>query len=555
MASSSLIGDDDGAPIFDSLAKFYTSVAIVWTVVILSGAGLLIANRREQCIRIRNLSLVLSAVGCLHVYWILCLVAYSMNGRYPCVAEYWIMSIYLPLGIALFQANSMQLLSIFGIQEKLLLAAHRPYVPHLTGRTYSSGRYLDKWRQLNLVQRTEFGIGLGMVIQIILSLCIFLTSRKFQSFGTWDVRVSPSECRRGPEWVPSILWQLTWSWLFAPYVLWKIRNIHDVHHWRLQITICLIANLPGSPMWFAALYSSTATWEAINKYWVPALWFTPGIVTMEAVTIFFPLYEVLISRRRKAHMLEQIQVWNDKRASKIDEPDSRISTSQSEISGHHVPEIYSRDAMEQCLLEDPGTLLRFAAAKEFSGENIIFLNYVRDWKAWWAKIGESQLEYDWAQDPENHRQHMFKIAVEIHASCVNLETAQFPINIESQIYSNLMDLFGEASLMLVREAQGGNSRYYSNIPDGYPMPTHRKKFSTVITVEEDKHALCYDAFPFESHSIMHVESRLPDSVVVPGRFSSRVFDQAEKSVKNLVFTNTWPKFVESSSRTSSIHSK
>jgi hypothetical protein len=166
MASSSLTGDDDGAPIFDSLAKFYTSVAIVWTVLILSGASLLIANRHEQYIRIRNLPLVLSAVGCLHVYWILCLVAYSMNGRYPCVAEYWVMSIYLPLGIALFQANSMQLLSVFGIQEKLLLAAHRPYVPHLTSRTYSSGRYLDKWRQLNLVQRTEFGIVVGMAIQV-----------------------------------------------------------------------------------------------------------------------------------------------------------------------------------------------------------------------------------------------------------------------------------------------------------------------------------------------------------------------------------------------------
>lgn len=166
MASSGLTGDDDGAPIFDSLAKFYTSVAIVWTVVIATGAGLLIANRHEQYIRIRNLSLVLSAVGCLHVYWILCLVAYSMNGKYPCVAEYWVMSIYLPLGIALFQANSMQLLSVFGIQQKLLLATHRPYVPRLTDRTSSSGRWLDKWRQWNLVQRTEFGIVVGMIVQV-----------------------------------------------------------------------------------------------------------------------------------------------------------------------------------------------------------------------------------------------------------------------------------------------------------------------------------------------------------------------------------------------------
>jgi hypothetical protein len=278
---------------------------------------------------------------------------------------------------------------------------------------------------------------------------------------------------------------------------------------------------------------------------------------MEAVTIFFPVYEVLISRRRKAHMLEQIQVWNEKRASKIDEPDSGISRSQSEISGPRLPEIYSRDALEQCLLDDSGTLLSFAAAKEFSGENIIFLTYVRDWKAAWAKIGESQPEYDWVQDPENHRLHMFKIAVEIHASCVNLETAEFPINIESQIYSDLIEIFGEASVVLVRDAQGGASRYYRDMSDGYPIPTrtHRKKFSTVIAVEEDKHALCFDAFPFESHSIMLVESRLPDSVVVPGKFSSKVFDQAEKSIKNLVFTNTWPKFVESCSSTSSIHSK
>ena len=286
---------------------------------------------------------------------------------------------------------------------------------------------------------------------------------------------------------------------------------------------------------------------------------------MEAVTIFFPLYEVLMSKRRKAHMLEQIQVWNEKRASKIDEPDSgisglsgitAISRSQSEISAPRLPKIYSRDAMEQCLLDDPGTLLRFAAAKEFSGENIIFLTYVRDWKAAWAKIEESQGEYDWALDPENHRTHMFKIAVGIHSSCVNLETAEFPINIESQIYSDLIELFSEASMLLMRDAQGG--RYYKNMSEGYPMSTQRKKFSTVISVEEDKHALCFDSSPFESHSIMHVESRLPDSVAVPVGFSSRVFDQAEKSVKNLVFTNTWPKFVEScssSSSTSSIHSK
>lgn len=41
--------------------------------------------------------------------------------------------------------------------------------------------------------------------------------------------------------IPSILWQLFWSWIFAPCILWKIRKIREIHYWRLQITICVIA--------------------------------------------------------------------------------------------------------------------------------------------------------------------------------------------------------------------------------------------------------------------------------------------------------------------------
>lgn len=158
-------GASGGASIWDSLAQFYISVAIIWTTAIIVGASFLLVNRREQCIRIRNLPLALSAVLCLHIYWVLCMSAYSMNGSYPCAAEYWIMSIYFPLGIALFQANSMQLLSVFGIQEKLLLTAHQPYKPNL-GRSKSPSRFLSRWRHMSLVQRTEVGIAVGMVLQV-----------------------------------------------------------------------------------------------------------------------------------------------------------------------------------------------------------------------------------------------------------------------------------------------------------------------------------------------------------------------------------------------------
>lgn len=166
MASTRTEGNDRNAPTFDNLAKFYVSVVIIWTSSLLVGSAFLIVNRHEQSIRIRNLLLSLGAVSCLHVYWILCVVAYPMGDKYPCAAEYWIMSIYLPLGIALFQTNSIQLLSVFGIQEKLLLTAQQPYRPHFIDSAKSPGRYLSRWRQTNLVQRTELGIVAGMVVQV-----------------------------------------------------------------------------------------------------------------------------------------------------------------------------------------------------------------------------------------------------------------------------------------------------------------------------------------------------------------------------------------------------
>ncbi|CAI7610066.1 unnamed protein product [Penicillium glandicola] len=276
-------------------------------------------------------------------------------------------------------------------------------------------------------------------------------------------------------------------------------------------------------------------------------------MTMEAITVFLPCYQVVVSRRVRNRILGEIQEWHEKKATSSDEVDSGVSRTPSEIG--RVPEVYSRKALERCLVEDSSALLRFAAAKEFSGENIIFLSYVRDWKAAWAKINELQPDYDWNRDSQYHRLHFFQIAVEIYAACVDLSTAEFPINIESRIYSDLTELFSEAAQMIGQNvARGDGTRISRNIPDSYMSPTHRKKFSTVITVEEDTHALCLDAYPHESQNIMHIEPRVADSVIVPTNFTVDVFDQAEKSVKNLVFTNTWPKFIDSTSDLS-IHSK
>lgn len=41
-----------------------------------------------------------------------------------------------------------------------------------------------------------------------------------------------------PYRIPSIIWQFFWSWCYAPYLLWQVRDIHDVHGWRNQTVYC-----------------------------------------------------------------------------------------------------------------------------------------------------------------------------------------------------------------------------------------------------------------------------------------------------------------------------
>lgn len=80
-----------------------------------------------------------------------------------------------------------------------------------------------------------------------MTLFVFLGSRKFHSFGLFEYTITGTgadqrqHCSKGWEWWLSIIWQFWWSWIYAPYCLWKSRAIKDVHHWRLQTICCCIA--------------------------------------------------------------------------------------------------------------------------------------------------------------------------------------------------------------------------------------------------------------------------------------------------------------------------
>ncbi|KAF2804402.1 uncharacterized protein BDZ99DRAFT_525612 [Mytilinidion resinicola] len=94
---------------WDHLGKLYAGITIAWTIILSAGSIWLLINRNVSFLRMRNIPLAVAAVAFLHVYLIKILLAYTSNGHFPCSAEFWIMSVYLPFGIALFQANIAQL--------------------------------------------------------------------------------------------------------------------------------------------------------------------------------------------------------------------------------------------------------------------------------------------------------------------------------------------------------------------------------------------------------------------------------------------------------------
>ena len=85
------------------VGQFYIIFSIIWTLFICGSLIWLYSLRNSVAVRIRNFWLVASAVLVLNIYEITVFMRFPLGDLFTCSAEYWIMSIILPLGIALFQ--------------------------------------------------------------------------------------------------------------------------------------------------------------------------------------------------------------------------------------------------------------------------------------------------------------------------------------------------------------------------------------------------------------------------------------------------------------------
>ena len=155
-------------PVFnwDGLAAVYMTVAALWTLILACGLVALIFNRNLPSIRIRNVRLSVSAVMILHIYWCLCMTAYILNGNFPCGTEFWIMSIYLPLGVALYQASNTQLLYIAGLQQKFAYGGFGTDESTQRSRKSRWQRLIAWWSCVTSPHKAVTGIAIGILLQV-----------------------------------------------------------------------------------------------------------------------------------------------------------------------------------------------------------------------------------------------------------------------------------------------------------------------------------------------------------------------------------------------------
>jgi hypothetical protein len=299
---------------------------------------------------------------------------------------------------------------------------------------------------------------------------------------------------------------------------------------------------------------------------------------MQLLSVFFPLLDAKRHEAPKPVPITDLPlaIPHTKMELELHQPSAR--------------DIYSMASLEMQISKNLDPLLRWAAEKEFTAEDIIFLRAVRDFKRKWAMIQKRNGNYL----PSDAQRERFEDAALIFFKLVNPSTATFNINIDYRTFKELEVLFqglhyepydsdnnsmksddSRKTENLVapwedhhyREGDRPNSWYSAksgriggsdavdrlykipiteistgDIPPIPPLKTMPSTDSTGTNVSGDtdiSQAGSNDTsvtLDFEEHGTYYVD------FVIPSAFNSEVFDKAFESVKNDVFRNTWVRY-------------
>jgi hypothetical protein len=288
---------------------------------------------------------------------------------------------------------------------------------------------------------------------------------------------------------------------------------------------------------------------------------------MEISAIGFPIIDVMRNNTLRQETLEAIANWEKRQAANGFNADGGLksptfsdtttlksagdvtvkSTSSFES---HKSDMLTMTALENALRTNALPLLEFAALKDFSGENVSFLTHIADWRRYWFSPKTSTAE---------HRHQQFIAAARIYAHFISLEFSEFPINISSKEMKRLYQIFEPAAKLLYGNhrnsfssstSSSDNATPFDSVLPGDIIPDSPSSYKSTFSSSEELRASTVNLDTLGRSNlrassrmqVVHTDVDLAD-IEISEDFTEIVFDLAEREIKYLVLTNTWPKFV------------
>lgn len=281
-------------------------------------------------------------------------------------------------------------------------------------------------------------------------------------------------------------------------------------------------------------------------------------MVIEMFTIFLPCWEVVRHRNLRQETLDSIAQWEKKNkfsfangAKSITSGSTMVdsavtgwkSTDGSVKTSHSNESILTMGALEHVLERNPGPLLEFSALRDFSGENIAFLTSVADWKsalpphtaAGRNSCHPEKLADDLAPSKDQVRER-FDRALRIYANYISSRDADLQVNLPSPAIKALEAIFEAPARALFGDKSDVDPATPFDMP--HEVVGQRKGSASGSSTAGSEKAIV------DACAQPAVQNRLQYGGEIPDGFSDTVFDDAEASIKYLVLTNTWPKFVK-----------
>lgn len=273
----------------------------------------------------------------------------------------------------------------------------------------------------------------------------------------------------------------------------------------------------------------------------------PGLVVMELVTLIFPIVAILKHDKISREVKQALADFDIKK--KYPETSS---TSTPYTVSKQSGKMHTMESLDECLTYSYDGLQTYAAIIEFSCENIIFLVQVLKFKESWDATFANTTVFAKSTEYLRARMTMFHVALSIFITLVHTNTASYPINIDSHTYTKLDRVFGAATALV---ATATRRKSVSSTPSSAVTPCDEPPQAVFPDPSKDD-VFPMRAMPSRSHSSSNDSSEhiisldeptdLDDPLAgfqVPIKFDENVFDDAFKSIRFMVWSETYQRYM------------